>query len=94
VSKVDPLSATLGVILWSFTFLHYSNDPLFTVLNLVELVAATIVVLYGQRAMNELWRARGSATEERVLQTDWLALAGAALYFLFNVIGYITAPTG
>jgi len=92
-AKVDPLSATLGVVLWSFTFLHYSNDPLFTVLNVVELAAATIVVVYGQRAMNDYWRARGTPTEERVLETDWLALAAAAIYFIFNLVGYVTAPT-
>src|SRR5207244_2715319 len=92
-AKVDPLSATLGVVLWSFTFLHYSNDPLFTVLNVVELAAATIVVVYGQRAMNDYWRARGTPTAERVLATDWLALAAAAIYFIFNLVGYVTAPT-
>jgi hypothetical protein len=92
--KVDPLSATLGVVLWSFTFLHYSSDPLFTVLNLIEFSAATMVVVYGQRAMNEYWRARGAPTEDRVLETDWLALAAAATFFVFTVIGYITQPSG
>jgi hypothetical protein len=94
-AKIDPLSAALGVVLWSFTFLHYSNDPLFTVLNLIELAAATAVVVYGQRAMNIYWQKRPeAAAEERILQTDWLALAVAATYFIFNLIGYISEPTG
>jgi hypothetical protein len=92
--KVDPLSATLGVVLWSMTFLHYSTEPLFVTLDAVELLAAAAVVVYGQRAMNEYWRARpGPAVEERLLETDWFALAAASVYFVASILSYVTAPT-
>src|SRR2546426_838051 len=74
--KVDPLSATLGVVLWSMTFLHYSTEPLFVLLDAIELLAAIGVVVYGQRALNEYWRARpGAAVAERLVDTDLLAIA-------------------
>jgi hypothetical protein len=89
----DALSATLGIVVWSLTFLHYSTEPIFTVLNVIELGAATVVVVYGQRVLNAYWATRpGPAVEGRVLQTDWLALAIAATYFVATVIGYITVP--
>jgi hypothetical protein len=93
-TRVDPLSATIGVILWTLTFLHYSTQPLFALLDAVELAAAAAVVVYGQRALNEYWRARpDTATEDRVLPTDWLALGLAATYFITSLLTYITTPT-
>jgi len=93
-TKVDPFSATIGVVLWSFTFLHYSTEPMFVALDMIELLAATAVVVYGQRALNDYWRARpGPSVEERVLPTDWLAMGVAAAYFFSWVLSYMTAPT-
>jgi hypothetical protein len=92
--KVDPFSATIGVVLWSLTFLHYSTEPIFVALDTIELLAAAAVVVYGQIALNEYWRARpGPAAEERVLPTDWLALALAAAYFLSSVLSYVPTAT-
>ena len=92
--KVDPFSATIGVVLWSLTFLHYSSEPIFVALDMIELLAATGVVVYGQRALNEYWRARpGPAVEERMLSTDWIAVALAAAYFLSWILAYATTPT-
>jgi hypothetical protein len=92
--KVDPLSATIGVVLWSLTFLHYSSEPIFIVFDMVELLAAAAVVVYGQRALNEYWRTRpGSPVEERVLPTDWFAVGLAAAYFFSWILGYVTTPT-
>jgi hypothetical protein len=92
--KVDPFSATIGVVLWSLTFLHYSGDPIFVALDMIELAAATGVVVYGQRALNEYWRARpGLEVEERVLPTDWIAVALAGAYFLSWILAYATAPS-
>jgi len=92
--KVDPLSATIGVVVWSVTFLHYSADPIFVALDTIELLAATAVVVYGQRALNEYWSAHGAAkVEERVLSTDWIALGLAAAYFLSWILAYATTPT-
>jgi hypothetical protein len=93
-TKVDPFSATIGVVLWSLTFLHYSTDPIFVALDMVELLAATGVVVYGQRALNEYWQARpGPSVEERVLTTDWLGLAAAAAYFVSWILAYVTTPS-
>ncbi|MDP9275467.1 MAG: hypothetical protein M3O99_07745 [Chloroflexota bacterium] len=93
-NKVDPFSATIGVVLWSLTFLHYSSEPMFVALDMIELVAATGVVVYGQRALNEYWRARpGPEVEERVLSTDWIALALAGAYFLSWILAYATTPS-
>jgi hypothetical protein len=92
-ARVDAMSATLGAVLWSMTFLHYSNEPLFTVLNAIELAAAAAVVVYGQRALNAYWRARPtSVAPERILPTDWIALAVAAAFFVWSLTGYFTAP--
>ena len=75
-TKVDPFSATIGVVLWSLTFLHYSTEPIFVALDMIELLAATGVVVYGQRALNQYWRARpGPSVEERVLPMDWIAMS-------------------
>ena len=92
--KVDPLSATIGVVLWSLTFFHYSVEPIFVALDMIELLAATAVVVYGQRALNEYWRARPELqTEERVLPTDWIAVALAGAYFLSWILAYVTTPS-
>jgi hypothetical protein len=93
-AKVDPLSATIGVVLWSVTFLHYSIEPIFMALNAIEILAAAGVVVYGQRALNEYWRARpGPPVEQRVVSTDWLAVGMAAAYFFSWVLTYVTTPT-
>jgi hypothetical protein len=92
--RVDPLSATLAVVLWSITFLHYSTDPFFIVLDAVELSAGTAVVVYGQRALNEYWQARpGPGVEERILSTDWIAIALAGAYFVTAISSYLSALT-
>jgi len=93
-NRVDPFSAAIGVVLWSVTFLHYSAEPVFVALDMIELLAATGVVLYGQRALNEYWRARpGSEVQERVLSTDWIAVALAGAYFLSWILTYATTPS-
>jgi hypothetical protein len=93
-NKVDPFSATIGVVVWSLTFLHYSSDPIFVALDMIELLAATGVVVYGQRALNEYWRARpGPEVSMRVLPTDWLAIALAGAYFFSWILAYVTAPS-
>ena len=92
--RVDPFSAAIGALVWWVTFLHYSNEPIFVVLNAVELLAATAVVVYGQRALNEYWRARpGPPVEERIRETDWLAVGVAAIYFVGTLFSYLTTPT-
>ena len=93
-NRVDPFSATIGVVLWSLTFLHYSAEPIFVALDMIELLAATGVVVYGQRALNEYWRARpGPEVQERVLSTDWIAVALAGAYFLSWILTYATTPS-
>ena len=92
--RVDAFSATIGTVLWSFTWLHYSTEPLFVVLDVVELAAATGVVVYGQRALNDYWRSRpGDPVDERVLETDWFAIAAAAVYFVAILFSYATASS-
>jgi len=91
---VDPFSATIGVVLWSVTFLHYSAEPIFVALDMFELLAAAGVVVYGQRALNEYWRARpGPEVAQRVLPTDWVAIALAGAYFLSWIVAYVTTPS-
>ena len=93
-NKVDPFSATIGLVLWSLTFLHYSTEPIFVALDMIELLAATGVVVYGQRALNEYWRARpGLEVEERVLPTDWMAVGLAMAYFLSWILAYLTTSS-
>ena len=93
-TRVDPFSATIGVVLWSLTFLHYSTEPIFVAFDLAEVLAATAVVVYGQRALNDYWRTRpGPSVEERMLQTDWLALGAAAAYFLSWVLTYVSTAS-
>jgi hypothetical protein len=92
--RVDPISATLGVVVWSLTFFHYSTELLFALLDGVELAAGTAVVVYGQHALNTFWRTRpGPPVEERVLDTDWLALAVAGVYFVLALMSYASGPS-
>jgi len=92
--KVDPLSATIGALLWYLTWFHYSAEPIFALLNAAELLAGTAVVVYGQRALNEYWRARpGPPVEERILDTDWVAIAAAAAFFVAILFSYASTPT-
>ena len=90
-ARVDPMSASLGIVIWWLTFTHYSSDPLFLALDTIELVAGTAVVVYGQRALNGYWAAHGA--EERLLETDLFALAVAGTYAIFTIIGFFAAPS-
>lgn len=85
---VDATSAAVGLVIWWLTFTHYSSDPLFLVLDTIELAAGTAVVAYGQRALNRYWTARGG--EERLLETDIIALAAAATYGIVNLISLVS----
>ena len=88
-TNLDPLSATLGAALFSLTFFHWSQDLVFTILNVIELAAATAVVVYGQRALNAYYLARpGQPVDQRVLEIDWIALALAATNFVLVVLSY------
>ncbi len=89
--RVDATSGALGLAIWWITFTHYSSEPLFIVLDAIELIAGTAVVVYGQRALNVLWAARGA--EERIVETDWFALAAAGSYALLTVVGFLTGPS-
>jgi len=86
---VDRASAAIGIVIWWLTFTHYSSDPLFIALDTIELAAATAVVAYGQRALNLYWATQGA--EERVVETDVIALAAAATYALFTILAFFTA---
>lgn len=86
--RVDGTSAAVGVVIWWLTFTHYSSDPMFLVLDAAELIAGTAVVVYGQRALNTYWASRGG--EERVLDTDLIALAVAATYAVITVLGFLS----
>lgn len=90
-TRLDPLSGAIGIVIWWLTFTHYSSDPLFLVLDAIELSAGTAVVTYGQRALNAHWAGRGA--EERVLQTDLMALAFAGMYALVTIAGFLTASS-
>jgi hypothetical protein len=92
--KVEPSTAALGTTVWWVTWLHYSGEPVFVVLNMIELIAGTAVVVFGQRALNAYWMARpGPPAEERVLPTDWFALGMAAAFFVLITITNMAAPT-
>lgn len=92
--RVDPVTAALGITVWWITWLHYSNDPVFVALNVIELAAGTAVVVLGQRALNEVWRARpGGAGDERLRPSDWFALGLAATVFVYVVASILTPPT-
>jgi hypothetical protein len=83
----DPLSAAIGITIWWLTWTHYSSDPLFLALDAIELVAGTAVVVYGQRGLNAFLSTRG--VEERIVQTDVIALAVAGTYALFTVVTFL-----
>ena len=88
-TRLDALSGAIGIIIWWLTFTHYSSDPVFLVLDAIELIAGTAVVTYGQGALNAHWASRGA--EERVLQTDLMALAFAGTYALLTIVGFLSA---
>lgn len=91
--KLDASTAALGTTVWWVTWLHYSNEPVYLVMNAIELVAGTAVVVFGQRALNAYWAARpGAPADARVLQTDWFALGMAAAFFVFITITNVTIP--
>ena len=57
-------------------------------------IAGTLVVVFGQRALNAYWSARpGAPADDRILPTDWFALGMAAAFFVFITISNATAPT-
>jgi hypothetical protein len=89
--RLDPMSGAIGIIIWWLTFTHYASDPVFLTLDAIELIAGTAVVTYGQRALNAAWATRGA--EERVLETDLMALAAAGTYALVTIIGFLSAPS-
>ena len=91
IPRLDPLTGGIGIAIWWLTFTHYSSDPVFLVLDAVELIAGTGVVVYGQRALNGLWAGRGA--EEKILDTDLMALAMAGTYALFTIVGFLAAPS-
>ena len=90
---VDPFSAALGTGIWWLTFTHYSTEPMFLMLDAIELLAGTAVVVYGQRALNRHWRARpGPPADERLTQMDWLILGLALSFGVLTIISFLTAP--
>ncbi len=91
IPRLDPLTVGIGVAIWWLTFTHYSSDPVFMVLDAIELFAGTGIVVYGQRALNAFWAGRGA--EEKVLETDLVALAVVATYAIFTVVGFLASPT-
>ncbi len=88
-TRVDPLTAAIGLLIWWLTFTHYAADPLFLALDAIELAAGAAVVVYGQRGLNALWAAHGA--EERLLESDRLALAAAAAYALITVMALLAS---
>ncbi len=90
-TRVDATSAAIGVVIWWLTFTHYSSEPLFLALDAVELAAGTAVLAYGQRALNRYWEAKGG--EERVLETDFIALAIAVTYAVITVLGMLSSAS-
>lgn len=90
-TRVDPLSASIGIVIWWLTFTHYSTEPLFVALDAIELAAGTAVCVYGQRGLNAYWRTRGA--EEKVLETDVFALALAGTYALLTIAGFMMTPS-
>ena len=91
-SRVDPVSAAIGIVIWWLTFTHLSAEPLFQIFNLIEWTAGAAVVAYGQRGLNAYWASRGG--EEQVLETDLFALAIAGTWGLLSLVGMLTpAPS-
>jgi hypothetical protein len=87
--RLDATSGALGMVIWWLTFTHYASDPLFLVLDAVELLAGTAVLVYGQRGLNVLWASKGA--EERVTQTDLIVVAVAGTYALFTIVGFLSS---
>lgn len=87
--RVDATSGAIGLVIWWLTFTHYSSDPLFLVLDTIELAAGTLVLVYGQRALNAYWAAAHGA-EERIVETDYIALGLAAVYMVMTIVGFLT----
>ncbi len=87
--RVDATSAAIGLVIWWLTFTHYSTEPLFLLLDAIELAAGTAVLVYGQRALNAYWERRGG--DERVLETDLVGLVLAATYGVLSVLGALAA---
>ena len=87
--RVDATSAALGLVIWWLTFTHYSSEPLFLLLDAVELLAGAAVVVYGQRALNRYWVAKGG--EERVVETDLIVLAIAGTYAVITLFGILSS---
>jgi hypothetical protein len=91
-TRVDATSAAIGIVIWWLTFTHYSSEPVFLALDTIELIAGTAVVVYGQRALNAFWETRGA--DERVLETDLMALGVAVVYALFTLVSFFSStPT-
>lgn len=90
IAQLDPLTGGIGIAIWWLTFTHYSSDPAFVALDAIELIAGTGVVVYGQRALNAYWAGRGA--EEKVTETDLIALAVAATYAMFTLVGFFASP--
>lgn len=88
--RVDATSGAIGLVIWWITFTHYSSDPIFLALDAVELLAGTAVIVYGQRALNAYWAARGG--DERLLETDLIALGLASVYLVITIIGFLSPP--
>ena len=88
--RVDATSGAIGLVIWWLTFTHYSSDPIFLALDTIELLAGTAVIVYGQRGLNAFWATRGA--EERVIETDLIALALAAVYLVITILGFLTGP--
>jgi hypothetical protein len=92
--QVDPATAALATTVWWVTWLHYSNEPLFVVLNVIELIAGTAVVVFGQRALNAYWAARpGTPADAGVRRMDYFALGAAVAFFVFIALSNAAAPT-
>lgn len=90
---VDALTGAIGTGIWWLTFTHYSTEPIFMLLDAIELAAGTAVIVYGQHALNGYWRSRpGPLVEERMTEIDWMALAVAVSFALLTLVGVLLAP--
>ncbi|HKY51479.1 MAG TPA: hypothetical protein VJP45_09500 [Candidatus Limnocylindria bacterium] len=90
---VDPFAAAVATGIWWLTLTHYSTDPIFLALDVVELFAGTAVVAYGQRALNAYWRARpGPPVEERLTELDWLVLGVTISFAFLTALVMFTVP--
>ena len=87
--RIDATSGALGLVIWWLTFTHYSAEPMFLLLDAIELLSGTAVLVYGQRALNAYWAAKD--LEEHVLASDRILLALAVAYAILTVAGFLTA---